>query len=162
MKVLIVSDTHGRHTNLERVLELVRPIDLMIHLGDALGQEDYIESIAECPLEIVAGNNDFYSRLDQEKVIQIGPYKAFLTHGHYYYVQSSLRDVKRAGKEKGADFVMYGHTHIPVIDESDGIITLNPGSISLPRQEGKKPSYMILELNKKGKFHIFLEFLNGL
>lgn len=77
MKVLIVSDTHGRHTNLERVLELVRPIDLMIHLGDALGQEDYIEAIAGCPLEIVAGNNDFYSKLDQEKIIQIGPYKAF-------------------------------------------------------------------------------------
>lgn len=84
-----------------------------------------------------------------------------MTHGHYYYVQSSLRDVKRAGKEKGADFVMYGHTHIPIIDQSDGIITLNPGSISLPRQEGKRPSYIIMELDKKGDFHFFLQFLNA-
>jgi len=160
MKVLIVSDTHGKHKNLEKVLELVSPIDLMIHLGDAQGHEDYIAEIAGCPLEIVAGNNDFYSKLDREKIIQIGPYRAFITHGHYYYVQSSLRDVKRAGKENKVDFVMFGHTHIPIIDESDGMITLNPGSISLPRQEGKKPSYIIMEIDKKGKYHFFIEFLN--
>ena len=45
MKVLIVSDTHGKHKNLEKVLDLVRPIDLMIHLGDAQGHEDYIAEI---------------------------------------------------------------------------------------------------------------------
>ena len=42
MKILIVSDTHRRHTNLETVLEREKPIDLMIHLGDAEGAEDYI------------------------------------------------------------------------------------------------------------------------
>ena len=32
MKVLIVSDTHRRDENLERVLEKEKPIDCLIHL----------------------------------------------------------------------------------------------------------------------------------
>ena len=83
MKVLIVSDTHRRHGNLETVLENVGKMDLLIHLGDAEGEEDYIEAIAGCPVEIIAGNNDFFSNLDKEKVILLGKYKVLLTHGHY-------------------------------------------------------------------------------
>ena len=75
MKVLIVSDTHRRHGNLETVLENVGKMDLLIHLGDAEGEEDYIEAIAGCPVEIIAGNNDFFSNLDKEKVILLGKYK---------------------------------------------------------------------------------------
>ncbi len=33
MKALIVSDTHGSHRNLERVIEKEQPLDLLIHLG---------------------------------------------------------------------------------------------------------------------------------
>ena len=83
MKILIVSDTHRKNENLEIVLEQEKPIDLLIHLGDGEGCEDYIEVLAECPLEIVAGNNDFFTELPGEKMISIGKYKVLLTHGHY-------------------------------------------------------------------------------
>ena len=63
MKALIVSDTHGSHRNLERVIEKEQPLDLLIHLGDVEGGEDYIEAIADCPVHVVAGNNDFFSEL---------------------------------------------------------------------------------------------------
>ena len=33
MKILIVSDTHGRLENLDRVIEITKPIDALIHLG---------------------------------------------------------------------------------------------------------------------------------
>ena len=46
MRVLIVSDTHKSHRNLERVLEKETGIDMMIHLGDVEGAEDYIEALA--------------------------------------------------------------------------------------------------------------------
>ncbi|MBQ3583637.1 MAG: metallophosphoesterase family protein, partial [Lachnospiraceae bacterium] len=45
MKILIISDTHRHEENLERVLEKERNIDLLIHLGDIEGAEDYIRSI---------------------------------------------------------------------------------------------------------------------
>ena len=99
MRVLIVSDTHKKHENLITIMEKERPFDRMIHLGDAEGYEDYIAELAGCPLDIVAGNNDFFSELPKEKEIEIGGLKALITHGHYYYVSAGLEDIK--GKRHG-------------------------------------------------------------
>ena len=46
---------------------------------------------------------------------------------------------------------MFGHTHRPIIDYHKDVIALNPGSLSYPRQEGKRPSYIIMDLDKKEK-----------
>lgn len=160
MKILIVSDTHGRHDNLEVILEREKPLDLLIHLGDAEGAEDYIEVIAECPVEVVAGNNDFYTKLPGELIIQIGDYKTLITHGHYYYVNGGTSHIRKAALERGIDIAMFGHTHKPFFEEDEDVIILNPGSISYPRQEGKNPSYMIMDLDKEGKAHFLLCYLH--
>ncbi len=78
MKILIISDTHTKHDNLLKVLERECPVDLLIHLGDAEGYEDYIAEQAGCPVEVVAGNNDFFSSLPREKELQIGKYKVLM------------------------------------------------------------------------------------
>lgn len=159
MKVLIISDTHRKHENLEVVLERVQPIDLMIHLGDAEGEEDYIEAIAGCPLEIVSGNSDFFSMLPAEKSLEIGKYKILITHGHYYYVNAGIEDIKKEAEGRDFDIVMFGHTHRPVIDYGKNVIAMNPGSISYPRQEGKRPSYIMMELDEKGEAYFSIEYL---
>ena len=101
MRVLVISDTHKKHENLKVVLERVSPVDLVIHLGDAEGYEDYIGELCGCPLEIVAGNNDFFSSLPREKEIMAGNYRVFMTHGHYYYVGSGIEDLKREALARG-------------------------------------------------------------
>ncbi|HIS56654.1 MAG: metallophosphoesterase family protein [Lachnospiraceae bacterium] len=159
MKILIVSDTHRKHQALEQVLEKVRPIDMMIHLGDAEGCEDYIEALADCPVEIVAGNNDFFSGLDREKEIWIGKYKVLLTHGHYYYVSVNKETIIQEAKGRGCDIVMFGHTHVPYLYQEDGITALNPGSLSYPRQEGRRPSYIIMEIDREGEAHFTINYL---
>ena len=50
MKILIVSDTHGRHQALDRALEEAGKIDMFIHLGDVEGGEDYLEAVVELSL----------------------------------------------------------------------------------------------------------------
>lgn len=67
MKILIISDTHRKHENLLKVLERECPVDLLIHLGDAEGYEDYIAEQAGCPVEVVAGNNDFFPHCHGKK-----------------------------------------------------------------------------------------------
>ena len=49
MKVLIVSDTHGKDENLERAVYQEVPFDYLIHCGDVEGREIFIEALAECP-----------------------------------------------------------------------------------------------------------------
>ncbi len=159
MKVLIVSDTHKHHENLMKALEKEGNIDLMIHLGDVEGYEDDIADMVRCPLEIIAGNNDFFSILDKEKEIQIGKYKVLLTHGHFYYVTAGLADIKKEAAGRGMDIVMFGHTHRPLLEQKKGVIALNPGSISYPRQDGRHPSYAIMELDKTGNAHFSIEYL---
>ena len=159
MKVLIVSDTHRSHENLKMVLERERPIDRMIHLGDAEGCEDEIAAMAGCPLNIVAGNNDFFSMLEREEEIMLGRYRVFLTHGHYYYVSTSLEDIKREALGRGCDIVMFGHIHRPVLDYDKEVIALNPGSISYPRQPGRRPSYVVMEVGPNGDAEFEIKYL---
>lgn len=159
MKILIVSDTHRRHGNLETVLENVGKMDLLIHLGDAEGEEDYIEAIADCPVEIIAGNNDFFSNLDKEKVILLGKYKVLLTHGHYYNVTVGVERLKEEARERGINIAMFGHTHRPYLEIGNEIVILNPGSISFPRQEGRKPSYILMEIDDRGEAHFTINYL---
>ncbi len=109
MKILIVSDTHKKHDNLVRILEQEENIDLMVHLGDSEGYEDYIAELAGCPLEIVSGNNDFFTDLDREKVLEVGKYQVLITHGHYYYVAMGVEDLKKEALGRGMDIVMFGH-----------------------------------------------------
>ncbi len=159
MKVLIVSDTHRKNDNFFRVLEDVGPIDMLIHCGDAAGSEYAISQAAGCKTEIVLGNNDFFSELPAESEFNIGKYKVWLVHGHNYYVYMGNEILKQEAACKGVDIVMYGHTHKPVIDTEDGVIAINPGSLSFPRQDNKRPSYIIMELDESGEAHFTLNFL---
>ena len=137
MKVLIVSDTHGNHFNLDRILDQAGAVDMFIHLGDVEGGEEYLDAVVDCEKHMVKGN------------------KIFITHGHGYYVSLDPEYIKEEGKARNADIVMFGHTHRPYLDQGKEITVLNPGSVSYPRQEGRKGSYMIMELNENEKpcFH---------
>lgn len=159
MKVLIVSDTHRRNENYIEVLERVEPVDMVIHCGDIEGSEYLIAESAGCLVQMVTGNNDFFSDLPREKEFNIGKYKVWLTHGHTYYVSMSNENLKREARERGVDIVMYGHTHRPVVDIESDIIAINPGSLTYPRQDGKRPSFVIMELDKAGEAHFTINYL---
>ena len=159
MRILIVSDTHGSHRNLDEVLARENNIDMLLHLGDVEGDDDYIEAVMDCPVHIIAGNNDYFSYLPKEKEIQIGKYKVFMTHGHNYYVSMNTERLRQAARQRGVDIVMYGHTHRPKIDVSDDIIVINPGSLSYPRQEGRKATYIIMEINPVGEADFALHYV---
>lgn len=160
MRVLIISDTHGRHANLLKVFEREESVDLVIHLGDAEGCEDDIEEIAGCPLEIVSGNSDFFSALCQEKELELGRYKILITHGHYYYVNAGIEDIKKEAEGRGCDIVMFGHTHRPLIHYGKKVTAVNPGSLSYPRQEGKEPSYIVMEINDNGEADFSIRYVS--
>ena len=89
---------------------------------------------------MIRGNNDFFSYLPAEEEFWIGKKKVFITHGHSYYVSMETEQIREEGAARNADIIMFGHTHRPYFEERDGITVLNPGSLSFPRQEGRKSS----------------------
>lgn len=158
MKVLIVSDTHRKNENYFEVVNLEKP-DMVIHCGDSEGSEYAIAEAAGCPAHIVMGNNDFFSTLPRELELDIGPYKVWVTHGHNYYVYMSNEHIRREALVRGMDIVMYGHTHKPVVDRSGKVIVVNPGSLSYPRQEGRRPSYVVMEMDEKDELSFQIKYL---
>lgn len=160
MRVVIISDTHRKNDNFIRIMEEMSQPDMVIHCGDVEGSEYAISECAGCPIEMVAGNNDFFSSLPREREFMIGNYKVWLTHGHSYYVSMGNELIKQEAAAKGADIVMYGHTHKPVIEIGKDIIAVNPGSLSYPRQEGRKPSYVVMEIDEQGKAQFTLHYLD--
>lgn len=159
MKILIISDTHGNHKNLDKVLEREKGIDMLLHMGDVEEGDTYLEAVLDCPIHIVAGNNDFYSYLPREEELQLGTYQIWMTHGHTYYVSMNTRRLKQAARERKKDIVMYGHTHRPDIDIEEDLIVINPGSLTYPRQEGRKGTYIIMEIDADGQAKFTLNYV---
>ena len=159
MKILIISDTHKRNDNFFRVMDMIGPVDMVIHCGDIEGSEYAIEAGAGCPVEMVAGNNDFFSQLPMEREFEIEKHKVWLTHGHHYYVSMGNERLKQEARSRGVDIVFYGHTHRPDIDLEDDVMVINPGSISYPRQDGRKPSYVLMDIDRFGDVHFTLRYL---
>jgi putative phosphoesterase len=146
-KYLVVSDTHGHDKNFYDVLDIEEPLDGIIHCGDFEGSEGRFALAANCPVYFVSGNNDFFSDLNRELDFTLDGHRAFLTHGHHYLVSMDLENIRSEGIARGAEMVFFGHTHRPVAKTSGGVYLFNPGSLSYPRQEGRRPSYIILNID---------------
>ena len=158
-KIMIVSDTHRRLINLAEALYQEGEIDMLLHLGDIEGEEDAIEEMSSCPFVYVPGNNDFCSAQSREKEREIAGRKVLLTHGHYYYVSLDLQTIREEGIARGMDIVMFGHTHRPVISVEDNITLINPGSISYPRQDDKKPTYIMMRVDDNNNISYELKYI---
>lgn len=165
MRVLIVSDTHGHHEYFVKAVRAAGKIDMVIHCGDSEGGENEMRSIVEnttgtlCPCIFVRGNNDYAGDLRSEAVVSVSGHKVFVTHGHRYSLYMGFDTLSYAANEREADVVLFGHTHKPCIETYAGIWMVNPGSLSYPRQEGRKATYIIMESDTKGELHFELFFL---
>lgn len=133
MKIGVVSDTHipSRAKALPAALmEGLRGVDLIIHVGDLL--KDYVlyelEEIA--PVEAVAGNNDdeyIRSKLPDKKIIKAGKFRIGITHG-YGRGSNTLYAALAAFSRDNVDCVVFGHSHVPFNETVNGILCVNPGS----------------------------------
>lgn len=160
MKVIVVSDTHGKNDNYFKLIEMHNP-DMIIHCGDVEGSEYALTEAANCPVYMVKGNNDFFSELPKELEVQVENFKVWVTHGHTYGVSVGCGYIKEEASSRGANIVLFGHTHMPLIDKEGDVIAINPGSLSYPRQPGRQPSFAILETDRFGEWHFNIGYLKS-
>lgn len=155
MNYLVLSDTHGSLKAWEKAEEYYSDMDMILHAGDLLyhgarnplpdgyNTKGLIEKINNCPLDFLAikGNVDAlvddwvlpYPLSEYSMVIDNG-LKVAIYHGYQHETEKERLDF---AKTLGADILIYGHTHLPELKKVQNIILLNPGSMSLPKQENK-------------------------
>ena len=142
MRILVISDSHGRNDDVAGVIEQVGPIDMLIHCGDVERGDDYIRSLVDCPVHMVSGN-----------IFNIGDYKVMVVHVYTFYVYRGVERLKQYALQNSIDIVMFGHTHKPYIEIDEDVTILNPGSVSYPRQPDHMPTFLIMEIDDEGEAH---------
>ncbi len=160
MNYLVISDLHGSRDGaalFEEAYRLHQP-DAVLCLGDILyhGPRNPVPEHHD-PGEVARILNQYADRIiavrgnceaevdgmllnfpfaSEANSFLLGNRRIFMTHGHIYG-PDHIPPLRRG------DALLYGHTHIPVAEEKDGIFVLNPGSTTFPKN-GSPKSYGLL------------------
>lgn len=162
MKLMFISDIHGIKTNLVKVKEkfeelhcdklvvlgdlyYIGPRNKMIEGYDIKAVQSFLESMKD-KLICMRGNCDSevdimvsnFPITNELSVIMTLNHDLYITHGHIY---------NESNWDKQNSILIYGHLHVPFIKKIETNYYINPGSISLPK-ENNKPSYLIIEEDK--------------
>lgn len=161
MKLFFISDIHGSVDYLNKALERFEEeaADYLIILGDILyhgarnplplgyNPKEVIDILNPYSDKIIAVRGNCDSEVDQMVLnfpimstysnIIFNERRLFLSHGHIY--GENNMPVLSEG-----DIFVYGHSHVPKLEKKDDIYLINPGSISLPK-ENNPHTYGVLE-----------------
>lgn len=161
MKLFFISDIHGSIYYLKKALEFFNEekADYLVILGDILyhgarnplpqeySPKEVIDLINSYSDRIIAVRGNCDSEVDEMVLdfpimatysnILYNNRRLFLTHGHIY------NEVKLPNLRPG-DILIHGHTHVLRADKKDNIYIINPGSITLPK-ENNPHTYGVLD-----------------
>lgn len=144
MRVLVLSDSHGRESGLIQAIEEQPSARNILFLGDGLRDIQYVSTLyPDRSFVCVRGNNDFSATDPNECLIELGGKRIFMAHGHTYGVKASNYHFLSAARSNHADIAVYGHTHEPVTGYEEGIYLMNPGSVRIG-------SYGVIDITDRG------------
>ena len=161
MKWMIASDLHGSYYYAQQLQQAFEreQADRLLFLGDLLYHgprndlpRDYapkqviplLNSLAP-KLLCVRGNCDAevdqmvlnFPVLADYAVLPVGQRLVYVTHGHVF-------NLNHLPPLAPGDILLHGHTHVPACEDCGDFMYLNPGSVSIPK-ENSPHSYMIFE-----------------
>lgn len=146
MRIGVISDSHGDLYDARDAISSMGDVDMLVHLGDYCRDAEALSKQLGREIIRVRGNCDFSSTCESERIIEVSGKKLLLTHGHRYSVKYGYTDICFKAMESGVDAVLFGHTHIADVFEQNGILFINPGSVSMPR-DGIK-SYAVITIER--------------
>ena len=129
MRILVLSDSHGNVENMARCVELTEP-DVILHLGDCQRDAETLHrQFPSLPMQSVPGNCDWGAVDAPEVLTEYGGVRILMMHGHTRTVKASTLSAVYAAREMGAQVLLFGHTHRPLVDYDGSLWVMNPGSV---------------------------------
>ena len=151
---LVFSDSHGRDDNMLDIIKQHKEAEGIFFLGDIENHGERLRNSIPGPVYMVRGNCDWSSDAPEFIVFQLHGHRNAMTHGHRQHVVGGVNILKYWALEQEADIVMYGHTHVPFVEQFSQLTILNPGSISKPRQGDGIPTYAVINFAEGGEVQI--------
>ncbi len=164
MKLMIASDIHGSALYCQKLLDAYKSekADKLLLLGDLLyhgprndlpdgyAPKKVIALLNEVKNELLCVRGNCEAEVDQMVLefpvladycfLNIDGRNIFATHGHHNSFDS-------LPPLRSGDIFLQGHTHVPKCLEKDGILCMNPGSVSIPK-ENSPHGYMLYEADR--------------
>lgn len=149
LRVGVISDTHGLLR--PEIIGMLEGVDHILHAGD-VGDINILSRLAiVAPVTAIKGNIDTKgpcAELSATDLVEIGGTSIYMLH--------NLFDLDIKPEAAGIRVVVSGHTHKQHVDEKNGVLYLNPGSIG-PRRFRLPVTFAILHLNEDD---VRVEFVN--
>lgn len=151
---MIASDIHGSAYYCRKMLDLFgeEKADRLLLLGDILyhgprndlprgyAPKEVAEMLNGIKEKILCVRGNCEAEVDQMMlefpcladyaVLRCGNRLIYATHGHIYN-EESLPPICEG------DVLLFGHTHVPKCERRDSFIAMNPGSVSIPKEESR-------------------------
>ena len=179
MNIFVTSDTHGYLARAVEMYEMItgerkesflpegqelgklksgiphiEKFDLMVHAGDLkpdafkLKQELGLETHAvfgNCDgvMERLTAGHDFDTFMTPAG-------KALVTHGDLEDINTDLDRLLYLADQEGCNIAFFGHSHVPVFKEIDGITVVNPGSPTKPLDGTRLGSVAYVKADENG------------
>ena len=152
MLVAAISDTHlprGARRLPEACLDALRGADLILHGGD-FSSVAFLEELRAVgpPVHAVHGNADepaLREALPKELVVEAAGARIAMVH---IPGPAAGREARLLRRFPGCDAVLFGHTHLPLVERHEGVWILNPGS---PTERRRGPFHAFLLLHVAGR-----------
>ena len=151
MKVIVTSDSHGNINVLKKIMEKEKDFDLFLDAGDS-----ELDPKTIYPILSVKGNRDYL--IDNNFLVKdLNGVRFYVTHGAGYFF--NIDYLVSNAETLGCNVAIFGHTHMPFLKIIDGVVVLNPGSVSLPRG-GSRASYALITYETKEDINIEIKEIN--
>ena len=151
MKIAIVSDSHGHTANVGRLAaRLVRAgIRQAVHLGDDYDDAAALLAAGLDVTRVPGVYSEYYQdpAVPNRMIAEFGGLRLLLTHAPTTHENDRPEDgdpVEIAAREK-PDLVLFGHTHLPVVEKRDGVLWVNPGHLKPEDKKGAPPTYAVID-----------------
>lgn len=145
MRIAVTADTHGSPGVIIKCWKKLQ-LDQILFAGDFYKDGKAICRRLGIPGHIIAGNCDGPGHTGEE-VIAFGECTVWLVHGHQYGVKKDLQRIFYRGRELNVNAVVFGHTHLPLCEQVDGLWLINPGSPTRPRSS-KLGTYALMDIEE--------------
>lgn len=153
-RIAVFSDTHGNSRGVRDAVRHNGPFDMLVHLGDGVGDGESVAAEVGIVFRGVGGNEDHFrvTAMPAEDIFRVGPWTFLAVHGHQmeinpYHPESlwdtHVKEMARRAKRKDAHVFLFGHTHKFMLRKEDGIFICNPGDQYLGSQT--PPSFAVIE-----------------
>jgi len=138
-KILVLSDIHGNMPAIAAVLKWaageLADSDMAVFLGDGLRELSFAQKQTGLSFEWkkVRGNNDDSPFAPETDVFDFGGHRFFICHGYRHALYNGLDKLAASALKAGADAALFGHTHVPCLENVNGLLLVNPGGIGRAR-----------------------------